>query len=102
MASDGCHMGGLVAGEVLLPHLKVFRFLGSVQDCGGPWVGFPTTSSWARFPLKGWLAPHVVCQPVCSLGLYLRDGVGGTGSQATHVLPTLNEKVPGQRERIEA
>ena len=30
----------------------------------------------------------------CNHGLYLRDGVGGTGNQATHVLYTLNEEIP--------
>lgn len=38
----------------------------------------------------------------CHPGSHQRDGVGGTGGQTTHVLPTLNEEVPGQREQAEA
>lgn len=35
-------------------------------------------------------------------GSHQRDGVGGTGGQPAHVLPTLDEEVPGQGERAEA
>lgn len=53
MASDGCHMGGLVAGEVLLPHLKVFRLLGSVLDGGGPLGGFPHNFLLGKISIEG-------------------------------------------------
>lgn len=103
MAGDGCHMGGLVAGEVLLSHLKVLGFWVQCRTEGAPgWI--PHNFLLGRMSIEG-LAGSSLCLPtscLCSVGLYLRDGVGGTGSQATHVLPTLNEKVPGQRERIKA
>lgn len=36
----------------------------------------------------------------CRRGSHQGDGEGGTGRKAAHVLPALNEEVPGQREGL--
>lgn len=92
MARDGAIWVGLLLAWFFF--LTVFRRLDSVQELEGLWADFPTVFFRAGFSLR---TSSSLCLPtscLCSFGLYLGDGVGGTGSQATHVLPTFNEEVP--------
>lgn len=69
-----------------------------------PWVDLPTIPSMTGFLPRCLGHQSLSSNNQLSLrrGSHQRDGVGGAGGQATHVLPTLYEEVPGQRDEGEA
>lgn len=78
------------AGRTLLP-----RFLTASRPGTGARAPLPAGQAFHHRPALPSLAGGPPWRPHSHQG----DGVGGAGCQAAHVLPTLDEEVPGRTER---